>query len=56
MIDREAEVSHDAKTDPFTVEAKNGVSLYAWLDYPASAVGYFDDNSVYSSSWGEGTA
>jgi beta-mannosidase len=21
------------------------VSLYAWLDYPASVVGYFDDNS-----------
>lgn len=45
LVDPKIEVSHDAKTGLFTVEAKNGVSLYTWLDYPAGVVGYFDDNS-----------
>lgn len=45
LIDPKVEISHDAKTGLFTVEAKNGVSLYTWLDYPAGVVGYFDDNS-----------
>ena len=39
------ELSHDAKTGAFTVEAQNAVSLYTWLDYPAGVVGYFEDNS-----------
>jgi beta-mannosidase len=38
-------VSYDKKTKTFTVEAKSGVSLYIWLDYPAGTVGHFDKNS-----------
>ncbi|KAJ5287348.1 hypothetical protein N7478_003034 [Penicillium angulare] len=45
LIDPKVEVSHDQKTGVFTVEAKSGVSLYTWLDYPAGVVGYFDDNA-----------
>jgi beta-mannosidase len=38
-------VSYDARTKNFTIEAKSGVSLYTWLDYPAGTVGHFDKNS-----------
>ena len=40
-------LSYDAKTTEFTVEAKTGVALYTWLDYPAGTVGYFDTNSFF---------
>ncbi|KAJ5820571.1 hypothetical protein N7474_006162 [Penicillium riverlandense] len=45
LEDPKIELSHDARTGTFTVEAKNAVSLYTWLDYPAGVVGYFEDNS-----------
>lgn len=45
LVDPGLQLSYDAKTATFTVEAKKGVSLYTWLDYPAGVVGYFDDNS-----------
>jgi beta-mannosidase len=45
LIDPQVEVSHGEKTGTFTVEAKSGVSLYTWLDYPSGVVGYFDDNA-----------
>ena len=44
LVDPKLQISHDG-SDVFTIEAKNGVSLYTWLDYPAGAVGYFDENS-----------
>ncbi|KAJ6160683.1 hypothetical protein N7470_004079 [Penicillium chermesinum] len=44
LVDPKLEVAHDAGS-VFTVEAKGGVSLYTWLDYPAGVVGYFDDNA-----------
>lgn len=45
VVDPKVEVSHDAASGVFTVEAKSAVSLYTWLDYPAGVVGYFDDNA-----------
>ncbi|KAJ5215966.1 uncharacterized protein N7498_002373 [Penicillium cinerascens] len=45
LVDPEVQVTHDEKTGTFTVEAKKGVSLYTWLDYPSGVVGYFDDNA-----------
>lgn len=45
LVDPGLEVSYDEKSDSFIVEAKKGVSLYTWLDYPSGVVGYFDDNS-----------
>ncbi|KAJ5596322.1 hypothetical protein N7450_002780 [Penicillium hetheringtonii] len=44
LVDPKVGVSFDAESQTFTVEAKNGVSLYTWLDYPAGVVGYFDEN------------
>ncbi|KAJ6028005.1 hypothetical protein N7540_003581 [Penicillium herquei] len=44
LVDPQVEVSYDSSTGLFTVEAKSGVSLYTWLDYPAGVVGYFDEN------------
>lgn len=45
LVDPKIQISHDGPADTFTVEAKNGVSLYTWLDYPSGVVGYFDDNA-----------
>lgn len=45
LVDPGLQASYDKATATFTVEAKKGVSLYTWLDYPAGVVGYFDDNS-----------
>ncbi|KAF7587182.1 hypothetical protein BBP40_007645 [Aspergillus hancockii] len=45
LVDPKLEVSYDAQSKKFTVEAKSGVSLYTWLDYPAGVVGYFDKNA-----------
>jgi beta-mannosidase len=45
LSDPQVQVSHGDKTGTFTVEAKSGVSLYTWLDYPSGVVGYFDDNA-----------
>ena len=39
------DLSHNSKDNTFTVEARNAVSLYTWIDYPAGVVGYFEDNS-----------
>lgn len=44
LVDPQLELSVDANALIFTVEAKSGVSLYTWLDYPAGVVGYFEDN------------
>ncbi|KAL2839599.1 glycoside hydrolase superfamily [Aspergillus pseudoustus] len=38
-------LSYDDQTEVFTVEAKLGISLYTWLDYPAGIVGYFEENA-----------
>ena len=45
LKDPKLELSHDAKNGVFTVEAKNAVSFYTWLNYPAGVVGYFDENA-----------
>ncbi|OJJ64107.1 hypothetical protein ASPSYDRAFT_26132 [Aspergillus sydowii CBS 593.65] len=45
LTDPELELSYDSQSEVFTVEAKSGVSLYTWLDYPAGLVGYFDHNA-----------
>lgn len=45
LVDPKIQISHDERAETFTVEAKNGVSLYTWLDYPSGVVGYFDDNA-----------
>ncbi|KAL1964799.1 hypothetical protein VTN77DRAFT_6666 [Rasamsonia byssochlamydoides] len=45
LVDPQIELSYNEATKKFTVEAKSGVALYTWLDYPAGTVGYFDDNS-----------
>ncbi|KAL5000101.1 glycoside hydrolase superfamily [Aspergillus recurvatus] len=45
LVDPDLELSYDAQTGVFTVEAKSGVSLYTWLDYPAGLVGYFTENA-----------
>ncbi|GES64311.1 beta-mannosidase [Aspergillus terreus] len=44
LVDPHLELRYNAKTLTFTVQAKAGVSLYTWLDYPAGVVGYFEDN------------
>ncbi|KAJ5164371.1 Glycoside hydrolase superfamily [Penicillium coprophilum] len=41
----ELKLSRDVRAGTFTVEARNAVSLYTWLDYPAGVVGYFEDNA-----------
>ncbi|KAJ5669754.1 Beta-mannosidase A [Penicillium macrosclerotiorum] len=45
LVDPKLQISYDRASGTFTVEARSGVSLYTWLDYPAGVVGYFDDNS-----------
>lgn len=45
LTDPELELSYDSQSEVFTVEAKSGVSLYTWLDYPPGLVGYFDHNA-----------
>ncbi|KAL2861702.1 glycoside hydrolase superfamily [Aspergillus pseudodeflectus] len=45
IVNPDLELSYDDETEIFTVEAKSGVSLYTWLDYPAGLVGYFDENA-----------
>lgn len=45
LVDPGLEISHDADSRTFTVEATSGVSLYTWLDYPAGLVGYFSENA-----------
>ncbi|KAL4864628.1 hypothetical protein BDV12DRAFT_200957 [Aspergillus spectabilis] len=45
IVNPELDVLYDAHTGVFTVEAKSGVSLYTWLDYPAGLVGYFEENA-----------
>ncbi|KAL4885621.1 glycoside hydrolase superfamily [Aspergillus karnatakaensis] len=45
ILDAELELTYDSETEIFTVEAKSGVSLYTWLDYPAGLVGYFEENA-----------
>ncbi|KAJ0413692.1 glycoside hydrolase superfamily [Aspergillus carlsbadensis] len=45
IVDPKLELSYDDETEIFTVEAKLGVSLYTWLDYPAGLVGYFEENA-----------
>ncbi|KAL5358525.1 beta-mannosidase A [Aspergillus floccosus] len=44
LVDPQLELRYNVKQLTFTVEAKAGVSLYTWLDYPAGVVGYFEDN------------
>jgi beta-mannosidase len=45
IVDPELDLSYDADTGVFTVEAKSGVSLYTWLHYPAGLVGYFEQSA-----------
>ncbi|PLB55349.1 putative beta-mannosidase [Aspergillus steynii IBT 23096] len=45
LVDPGLELSHDAVSGTFTVQATSGVSLYTWLDYPAGLVGYFTENA-----------
>ncbi|KAJ5983860.1 hypothetical protein N7481_005959 [Penicillium waksmanii] len=45
LVDPKLSVSFDEEDNTFIVEAKNGVSLYTWLDYPSGVVGYFDENN-----------
>ncbi|KAL4782445.1 glycoside hydrolase superfamily [Aspergillus varians] len=45
LVDPQLELSYDVETEVFTVQAKSGVSLYTWLDYPAGLVGYFEENA-----------
>ncbi|KAF5866606.1 hypothetical protein ETB97_010699 [Aspergillus alliaceus] len=45
LVDPKLELSYDPRSKKFTVEAKSGVSLYTWLDYPAGVVGYFEKNA-----------
>ncbi|XHG08547.1 hypothetical protein AWENTII_011644 [Aspergillus wentii] len=45
LVDPNLDITYDGKSKKFTIEAKSGVSLYTWLDYPAGVVGYFDQNS-----------
>jgi beta-mannosidase len=45
LVNPELSLSYNAEATTFTVEAREGVALYTWLDYPASTVGYFDVNS-----------
>ncbi|KAL4935656.1 hypothetical protein BDV06DRAFT_123949 [Aspergillus oleicola] len=45
LVDPDLELSYDNQSGTFTVEAKSGVSLYTWLDYPAGLVGYFEENA-----------
>lgn len=41
------ELSYNAHTEKFTVQAKSGggVSFYTWLTLPSGAAGHFDDNA-----------
>lgn len=45
IVDPGLELTYDPSSGTFTVEAKSGVSLYTWLDYPAGVVGYFEKNA-----------
>ncbi|KAJ5899406.1 hypothetical protein N7495_004150 [Penicillium taxi] len=45
LVDPKLELSYDESSKTFIVEAKSGVSLYTWLDYPAGVVGYFEENA-----------
>lgn len=45
LVDPKLDVSYNSVSGKFTVEAKSGVALYTWLDYPSGVVGYFDENS-----------
>ncbi|KAE8356463.1 glycoside hydrolase superfamily [Aspergillus coremiiformis] len=45
LVDPQLHLSYDSHSKKFTVEAKSGVSLYTWLDYPSGVVGYFDENA-----------
>ncbi|KAL4896133.1 beta-mannosidase A [Aspergillus ambiguus] len=44
LVDPHLVLHHNANAQTFTVEARSGVSLYTWLDYPAGVLGYFEDN------------
>ncbi|KAJ5495889.1 Beta-mannosidase A [Penicillium diatomitis] len=44
LVDPKIELARGSDDLTFTLEAKGGVALYTWLDYPAGVVGYFDDN------------
>lgn len=45
LVDPGLSVTRKLNSTAFTVEAKSGVSLCTWLDYPPGTVGYFDENS-----------
>lgn len=45
LVDPEIDLSFNPATGKFTVEAKSGVAIYTWLDYPAGVDGHFEDNS-----------
>ena len=38
-------LSYDNVTESFTVEAKTGIAIWTWLDYPAGPLVFFDDNA-----------
>ncbi|KAL1853338.1 hypothetical protein Plec18167_005572 [Paecilomyces lecythidis] len=45
LVDPGLSVTKGDNGTTFIVEAKSGVSLYTWLDYPAGTVGHFDENA-----------
>jgi beta-mannosidase len=45
LVDPEIELSFDSATGKYTVEAKSGVAVYTWLDYPGGVGGHFEDNA-----------
>lgn len=38
-------LTYDNQTGKFTVEAKTGVAVWTWLDYPEGPLLFFDDNA-----------
>lgn len=46
LVNAEIDLSFNPATGKFTDEAKSGVAIYTWLDYPAGVVGHFEDNSL----------
>ncbi|KAL0265108.1 hypothetical protein SLS55_001067 [Diplodia seriata] len=49
LVDPKVSVTHsgDAGTGTFIVTAEKGVAAWVWLDYPANAVVFFDDNAFW---------
>ncbi len=44
LVDPGLELTYDNATETFTVEAKTGIAVWTWLDYPAGPLLNFEDN------------